>query len=102
MPEKKQWEKDVQISLRVSPKTHEDFSFICFMKKTKMAIEIKKFITQFIKDNIEILKYDDTHIQILVETEDGVRKWTSVTEEERDRDYENIGTEGKALFKKKR
>lgn len=95
-------EKQAQISLRVDPKTHEDFNFICFMKKTKMATEIKKFITQFIRDNIEILKYDDTHTQILVELEDGNRKWVSVTEEEQKRDYEYIGTEGKSLYKKKK
>jgi len=90
-----------QISVRIPPKTYEDFVFICMMKKTKMATEIKNFIEQFIKENIEILKYDETHYQILVE-ENGKRRWIPVTQEEEKRDYEYIGTEGKSLFKKKR
>jgi hypothetical protein len=71
------------------------------MKKSKMATEIKNFIDCFIKENVEILKYDDTHYQILVE-ENGRRKWIPVTAEEEKRDYEQIGHEGKALYKKKR
>ena len=93
--------KDRQISLRVPAKTYEDFVFICMMKKKKMATKIKNFIDRFIKENIEILKYDDTHYQILVEIEHGKRQWVTVTKEEEKRDYENIGTEGKALYKKK-
>lgn len=67
-----------------------------------MATEIKNFMEQFIKENIEILKYDDTHYQILVETEDGKRKWVTVTEEEEKRDYDNISIDGKPLYKKKK
>jgi hypothetical protein len=90
-----------QISLRIPAKTYEDFVFICMMKKTKMATEIKNFIDRFIKENAEILRYDDTHYQILVETEDGKRRWITVTQEEEKRDYEQIGLEGKAIYKKK-
>jgi hypothetical protein len=85
----------------VPAKTYEDFVFICMMKKKKMATEIKNFIEQFIKENIEILKYDETHYQIPVE-ENGKRRWITVTEEEEKRDYENIGTEGFTLYKRKR
>ena len=96
-------EKDRQISLRVPAKTYEDFVFICFMKKLKMATEIKNFIEQFIKENVEILKYDDTHYGIYVEQENGRFRWETVTEEEEQRDYENISArfDGKAVFKKK-
>lgn len=68
-----------------------------------MATEIKKFIDQFIKENIEILKYDETHFRIFVETEDGKGRWVTVTQEECERDYENISAryEGKATFRKK-
>lgn len=94
-------QKDRQISLRVPAKTYEDFVFICFMKKTKMATEIKNFIERFINENSEIIKHDNTHYQILVE-ENGKRRWIEVTEQEEKRDYENIGTDGKAIFRKRK
>jgi hypothetical protein len=94
--------KDKQISLRVPAKTYEDFVFICMMKKSKMATQIKNFIEQFIKENVEILKYDDTHYQILVQTSEKKREWITVTAEEEKRNYENISIEGKALYKKKK
>lgn len=67
-----------------------------------MATEIKKFIEQFIRENVEILKYDDTHYQILVQTSEKKREWITVTREEEKRNYENISIEGKTLYKKKK
>jgi hypothetical protein len=87
----------------VPAKTYEEFVFICFTKKTKMATEIKNFIDQFIKENIEILKYDNTHFQILVEMEDGKHRWSTVTIEELNRDYEDLSArfEGRAIYKRR-
>ena len=94
--------KDRQISLRVPAKLYEDFAFICGEKNLKLATLIKSWITEFIKENSKILRYDDTHINILLENEDGTREWISTTHEQIKRDYEPIGTEGKAVYKKKK
>ena len=93
--------KDRQISLRVPAKVYEDFVFISSEKNLKLATLIKSWITEFIKENSEILRYDNAHINILVESEDGTREWISVTHEQVKRDYEPIDKEGKAVFKRK-
>jgi hypothetical protein len=89
------------INIKLTDRQYEYFTFICFMQKKKVSGVLRDFIDEYIEKNIDIIKHDQTHYQILVE-EKGKRKWIEVTEEEEKRDYENIGTDGQALFRKRK
>jgi hypothetical protein len=88
------------INIKLTDKQYEDFAFICFKQKRKMSEVIREFIDGFIEKNNDIIKHDQTHYDIHVETENGKRVWVNVTEEEQKRDYIHI--ENKNIFKKKK
>jgi len=88
------------INIKLSDRQYEYFAWICFTQKRKMSEVIREFIDSYIEKNIDIIKHDQTHYDIHVETENGKRKWVTVTEEEQKRDYTYI--ESEKIFKEKR
>lgn len=64
-----------------------------------MSEVIREFIDGYIEKNNDIIKHEQTHYDIHVETEDGKRIWVNVTKEEEKRNYTHI--KSKNIFKKK-
>jgi hypothetical protein len=87
------------INIKLTDRQFEYFSFICFKQKRKMSEVIREFIDGYIEKNNDIIKHEQTHYDIHVETEDGKRIWVNVTKEEEKRNYTHI--KSKNIFKKK-
>jgi hypothetical protein len=87
------------INIRLTDQQYEDFLFICDVQKKDFSKVLRAFIDEYIEKHIDILRHDETHFDIHVETEDSKRIWVNVTEEEQKRDYTYIETEN--VYKRK-
>jgi hypothetical protein len=87
------------INIKLTDKQYEDFIFIVFMQKKKVSKVIRDFIDEYIQKNIDIIKHDDTHCDIYVETKDGKREWINIPKEQ-EGNYTYI--DSKKVFVKKK
>jgi len=85
------------INIRLTDEQYENFLFICDAQKKDFSKVLRAFIDSYIEQHKDIIEHDKTHFDILVE-ENAKREWVTVTEDEEKRDYEKIGTDGKAIY----